>query len=129
MVSDLVKEEKEKITEFIGDGAYDKKKVYNQFNDSVKINIPPRNDAVPGIAPARDANILEIKKSSMAEWKVNNGYHVRSGVENTMFRIKTIFGGMLFSRKDDTRIVETKIMCATLNKISKLGMPESYIVD
>ncbi len=128
MVADLIKDEKDKIIETIGDGAYDKKKVYDQFDDTVKVNIPPCDNAVSGLAPARDAILCDILNSSLADWKINNGYHVRSGVENTMYRIKTIFGGMLFSRNDENQINESKIMCAALNKISKLGMPESYLV-
>ena len=63
-------------------------------------------------------------------WKEEIGYHVRSLVENTNFRIKTLFGERLASRRKqgDTQDVEIALRVHALNVFSELGMPESYVL-
>lgn len=58
-------------------------------------------------------------------WKKTSGYHRRSLVETHMFRLKTILGGVLRSRKFDHQVTEAKIMAKILNKMTSLGMPKS----
>jgi hypothetical protein len=43
-----------------------------------------------------------------------------------MFRQKTLFGDRLSSRKMTTQTTEVRIRCAALNRMTHLGMPESY---
>ena len=49
-------------------------------------------------------------------------------LENTMFRIKTIFGGKLKARKTENQEVEFTIKGILLNQMSSLGMPDAYKV-
>ena len=53
-------------------------------------------------------------------------YHRRSLAETTMYRYKTIFGGHLSARTIEHQIVEARIKCKILNKMTQLGKPESY---
>jgi hypothetical protein len=45
-----------------------------------------------------------------------------------MFRLKTIFGDHLSARLIETQTTQTMIRCAALNRMTHLGMPESYRV-
>ncbi|MEO1148676.1 MAG: IS5/IS1182 family transposase, partial [Cyanobacteria bacterium J06638_22] len=53
-------------------------------------------------------------------------YHRRSLAETMMFRFKTIFGRSCASRKFDNQAAELFLMCAALNRMTHLGMPDSY---
>ncbi len=43
-----------------------------------------------------------------------------------MFRLKTIFGDNLSTRLLETQTTQALVRCATLNKMTHLGMPQSY---
>ena len=58
----------------------------------------------------------------------NSGYHVRSLAETIMFRLKIIFGDKLSTRLLETQSSQALIRCLALNKITYLGLPESYLV-
>lgn len=120
------------------DGAYDKRKVYdalNKHSSEVEILIPPRKNAriwQHGNSKAerlkRDENLRYIRKHGRQLWKEDSGYHIRSLVETTIFRLKTIFGDELSARLLETQTTQTFIRCLALNKMTHLGMPESYLV-
>jgi hypothetical protein len=126
------------ILDIAADGAYDKRKVYDSLNahsPDVNILIPPRKNAriwKHGNTKAerlkRDENLRSIRKDGRKEWKKNSGYHVRSLAETTMFRLKTIFGGELSARLLETQTTQALVRCAALNKMTHLGMPQSYKV-
>ena len=61
-------------------------------------------------------------------WKKTSGYHRRSLAETHMFRLKTILGSSLRGRKFENQKTEAYLMAKILNKMAKLGMPESYAV-
>jgi len=128
MVNSLTQEDKPIIEKFLGDGAYDKKKVYQQFDKHTLMIVPPRVDAQKGLHLYRDANISQIEQYTLENWKILTDYHKRSLVETTMFRLKTIFGDKLFAQNSDNQITKANIMCALLNKMSALGMPQSYTI-
>ena len=97
--------------------------------------IPPRKNAhiwKHGNTQAerlkRDENLRYIRKHGRKDWKKNSGYHVRSLVETTMFRLKTIFGNELSARRIETQTTQALVRCAALNKMTHLGMPQSYKV-
>jgi hypothetical protein len=69
--------------------------------------------------------IAEIGRKA---WKVETGYHRRSLAETTMYRMKTIFGDDLQSREEERQKTEVAIRCAALNRMTHLGMPDSYRV-
>jgi len=135
VVEVLLEQIEQEIIDFAGDGAYDKRKVYdclNAHSPNVNILIPPRKNAhiwKHGYTKAerlkRDENLRSIRKHGRKEWKKNSGYHVRSLAETTMFRLKTIFGDTLSARLLETQTSQALVRCAALNQMTHLGMPQS----
>jgi Transposase DDE domain len=134
----LLKQIEQEIDKFAADGAYDKRKVYdclNAHSPDVTILIPPRKNAriwKHGNTKAerlkRDENLRSIRKQGRKEWKKKSGYYVRSLSETAMFRLKTIFGDALSTRLLETQTTQALVRCAVLNKMTHLGMPQSYKV-
>ena len=77
----------------------------------------------------RDQNLRRSRKVGRKRWKRESGYHRRSIAETTMFRLKTLFGGMLRSRQFNNQAVELFLQCAALNRMIRLGKPESFKVE
>ncbi len=138
MVDPLLQQIEQPIDHFAGDGSYDKRKVYDSLNrhaPQAEVLIPPRKNAriwQHGNTKAerlkRDENLRAIRKRGRKAWKDNSGYHMRSLAETTMFRFKTIFGDRLSARLLETQTTQAVICCAALNRMTHLGMPESYKV-
>jgi hypothetical protein len=138
----VVKEMLEQIEQTLlfcaADGAYDKRRVYNALNlhsPNVEILIPPRKNAhiwQHGNSKEerlkRDENLRYIRKYGRQHWKEDSGYHIRSLAETIMSRLKTIFGDKLSARLLETQTSQALIRCLALNRITHLGMPESYLV-
>ncbi len=76
----------------------------------------------------RDENLHAIRKDRRKEWKKNSGYHVRSLAETTMFRLKAIFSNELSARLLETQTIQALVRRIALNKMTRLGMPQSYKV-
>jgi len=137
-VENLLGQIEQTIVNFAADGAYDKRKVYDSLNahsPDVNILIPTRKNAriwQHGNSKTerlkRDENLRAIRKHGRQEWKEKSGYHVRSLAETTMFRLKTIFGNELSTRLIETQTTQALIRCMALNKMTHLGMPQSYKV-
>ena len=137
-VKGLLEQIEQTLLACAADGAYDKRKVYdalNQHSPDVRILIPPRKNAriwQHGNSKAerlkRDENLRYIRKHGRQQWKDDSGYHMRSLSETAMFRLKTIFGGELSARLLETQTTQTLIRCLALNKMTHLGMPDSYPV-
>jgi len=116
------------------DGAYDTHGTYAIIEKrGAKAVIPPRcngkikqhaNNKSPPLA--RDQNIRAIRKHGLKKWKKQNGYHYRSLAETAMFRLKSIFGDQLSSRKFENQLIESIIKCRALNLMTGLGMPDSH---
>ena len=134
----LLEQIEQEIVNFAADGAYHKRKVYDYLNahsPDVNILIPPRKNAriwKHGNTKAerlkRDENLRSIRKHGRKQWKKDSGYHVRSLAETTIFRLKTIFGNQLSARLLETQTTQALVRCAALNKMTHLGMPQSYKV-
>jgi hypothetical protein len=84
-----------------GDGAYDTKHCHAAIAAlGATPSIPPREGAkpwpehTPG-ASWRNEAIGDIARDGRREWKKRSGYHRRSLVENTMYRLKTLTGNRL----------------------------------
>jgi len=137
-VAELLTQIPQPLRVFAADGAYDKRKVYDGLNahsPDVTILIPPRKNAriwKHGNSKAerlkRDENLRAIRKNGRKAWKADSGYHVRSLAETIMFRLKTIFDDGLSTRLMATQTTQALIRCAALNKMTHLGMPQSYQV-
>lgn len=138
MVEPLLGQIEQAIDRFAGDGSYDKRKVYDSLNKhapNAEVLIPPRKNAriwqhanTKAERLKRDENLRSIRKTGRKTWKQNSGYHIRSLAETTMFRLKTIFGDHLSARLIETQVTQALIRCAALNRMTHLGMPESYKV-
>ena len=137
VIDNLLKQEKAEIETFVGDGGYDKRKVYNacQKRKIKNIIIPPQKNAkifqhgnCKQEPHPRDENLRKIRRSTRKKWKEQSGYHIRSLVETAMFRFKTIFGDRLNFRKFENQKTELLLSVAILNKMTSLGMPDSYPV-
>jgi len=137
-VKEMLEQIKQTLLACAADGAYDKRKVYdalNKHSPEVRVLIPPRKNAriwQHGNSKAerlkRDENLRYIRKHGRQHWKEDSGYHMRSLAETTMFRLKTIFGDELSARLLETQTTQALIRCIALNKMTRLGMPESYQV-
>lgn len=138
MVESLLQQIEQPIDRFAADGSYDKRKVYNglnQYAPNAKVLIPPRKNAhiwQHGNSRLerlrRDENLRYIRRHGRKDWKQSSGYHVRSLAETAVFRMKIIFGDRLSARLIETQMTQALVRCAALNRMTHLGMPESYRV-
>lgn len=138
MVKPLLSQTNKKIDGVGADGAYDKKKVYEELiKYGVKrFLIPPREDArvwVHGNSKdekhPRDENLRQIRRLGRSKWKRQLGYHMRSLAEVAVYRFKTIFSENLSAREIGHQKVEVDFKCKILNKMTNMGMPDCYKVD
>jgi len=115
------------------DGAYDRRSVYEALDGrGARAVIPPRRDAkiqrhgnTSRPRPARDEDLRRIRKIGRPAWKAESGYHERSLVETTMFRMETIFGDSDSSRTPARQATEVGGRCRGLNIMTHQGMPQS----
>lgn len=136
VLEDLLEQVEEPINQVSADGAYDTFECYEQILEiEAEPVIPPRVDAVlnsesnerPEIA-ARNKVVRKINKQGRKKWKQTSGYHRRSLAETAMFRIKTLFGNQLKARLFESQAVEAFVRCIVLNRMTSLGLPDSYPV-
>ena len=138
VVKTMLEQIEQTLLSCAADGAYDKRKVYEALNEhspDVEILILPRKNAhiwqhgnSKEVRLKRDENLRYIRKHGRQQWKEDSGYHIRSLAETIMFRLKTIFGDKLSARLLETQTTQALLRCTALNKITLLGMPESYPV-
>jgi DDE family transposase len=130
-VPTLLGQVEEPISAAGADGAYDRRTVYEELDRrGARAVIPPRRDAkiqqhgnTAGPRLPRDENLRRIRQIGRAAWKRESGYHKRSLGEAAMFRLKTIFGAGVSSRKDEQRATEVGVRCRALNIMTDQGMP------
>jgi IS5 family transposase len=122
----------EPIQQVSADGAYDTVACHQAIAAHLaRPAIPPRQTAVlseTGMWDARDDAVRRIDEIGLARWKEEVGYHRRSLAETMMFRMKTTFGDRLTARTLATQQAEVRLRCAVLNRMTQLGMPDSYRV-
>ena len=113
-----------------GDGAYDFKSCYKAIYDKgAKPVIPPKQRAVVHkqvFMQSRNRNIKQMRKVGLEKWKQKSGYHRRSLVETAFYRLKRIFSDKLRSKAAESQDSEMLIRCEALNRMTSLGMPDSY---
>jgi hypothetical protein len=78
------------------------------------IRSPPKSGKVELREPAK-LNCVAYK----------NDVGRRNQVENTFYRLKTIFGRKLLFRTIPNQDAESAFLCTILNKMTELGMPKS----
>lgn len=121
------------VKNVLGDGAYDKAKVYKAAREiGANLIAPPAHNAKQQrtlIDPAklpRDNAIARIRmlgndEAARKEWKKESGYHQRSLAETTMYRFKSTFSGRLQHRKIENQDIEVAIKVNILNHFAKIG--------
>lgn len=131
---DLLEQVESHIEQVSGDGSYDKRNCYEAITErGARAAIPPRRDAKiwrhgnsKSERVVRDENLRRIRRVGRKKWKQESGYHRRSLAETQMFRIKTIFGARVSGGEFEGQATQILIRCAALNKMTHLGMPDSY---
>lgn len=142
VLPDLLGQVPEPIAQVSGDGSYDQRTCYDTLakrqveqGEPLQVAIPPRRGAriwqhsnSPGPPQVRDENLRRLRQIGRQRWKEESGYHRRSLAETAMFRYKSRFGDKLWARGFDSQATEAFLRCAALNKMTQLGMPDSYAV-
>ena len=120
------------LGEVCADGAYDNQKSYDAIvcRGGTPL-IPPRSGAAITKNPSegmamRNHTVQACWAIGRDNWKKGSNYHQRSLAETAMYRLKTIFGPQLASRNDANQLTETLIKAQILNRMTHLGMPDSY---
>ncbi len=125
------------IAQVSADGAYDKRICYDELERRgvPLITIPPQKNArirqhgnTSDNPLPRDETLRRIRAVGRARWKQESGYHRRSLAETAMSRLKTIFSDKVRSRLLPRQRVELLLRCRILNRMTLLGMPDSYVV-
>jgi hypothetical protein len=120
-----------------GDTAYDDSAVYravetHKDNRSPRVLIPPKKGAqiYPKSVTTRERNrnIRSRARVGKRKWHTQSGYSIRSKVETTFYRYKTIIGSAMRSRILAGQRVEARIGCKILNMMTALGMPDGHMV-
>ncbi len=117
-----------------GDGAYDTVGFYEAASarDARVVVPPPRTAKVSRSRPrscARDHAITDVETLGRRQWKKVSGYHQQARAENAFFRYKTIIGDGLRARSRGGRMVEARLACSVLNRMTELGRPESTAIS
>jgi IS5 family transposase len=136
ILPDLLDQIEGEIEQVSGDGAYDKRTCYEAIGGrKARAAIPPQHNAkiwqhgnTKAEPLARDQNLRRIRAIGRAAWKKESGYHRRSLAETAVFRIKTILGDRVLARSFAGGAAEILVRCAALNRMTQLGMPDSYKV-
>ena len=120
-----------KIRRVIGDGAYDSRALYDAaVSRCAKVVVPPVRTAQTGGrgCRARDRIVRRIRRVGRRQWKKESGYHQQARAENTFMRYKLMLGDRLRARDADAQVVEARLACNILNRMTELGMPASCAV-
>jgi len=134
VLPDLLAQVQQAIRQVSADGAYDKRACYDALAEcGAKAIIPPRRDAkiwqhgnCAGAPWQRDENLRAIRRQGRRRWKQEAGYHRRSLAETAFFRCKTLFGPTVQARAFPQQATELFLKAAALNRMTHLGMPDSY---
>jgi hypothetical protein len=128
--SDLMEQIDSPVEQVSADGAYDKRKVYDELMQrGIRAAIPPQDGAVLWEAGhPRNATIEAITANGWRAWAEKADYGLRSLAENAMYRIKTLTGSHLSARMPETQTAEVYARIACLNIMTALGMPDSVRV-
>lgn len=131
-LGELLEQTEPDVKAVYADGAYDYKVCYKAIWDKGgEAIIPPKQRGVlhkQKWMASRNRNIKQMRKHGMDKWKRKSNYHRRSLVETAFYRLKKIFTDRLRSKRTDSQDAEMMIRCEALNRMTSLGMPDSYAV-
>lgn len=128
----LLKQIETPVERVYADGAYDSRECYQAiYLRGARAVIPPRTGSVvwrDEYLTDRNSNLRQVQKLGATGWKRKLKYHRRSLVETAIFRLKTIFSDKLRARELERQRTEVMVRCRALNRMTALGMPQSYAV-
>ena len=136
-VPSLLRQVDRPIASARADAQYDAKIVYeavesHRVGRSPRVLIPPKKNA--RIKPKssawreRNRNVRGRARLGKRRWCTTSGYNLRSKVETAFSRYKSIIGPTMRARNLAAQRVEARIGAQILNKMTALGMPDSYMV-
>ena len=136
VLPDLLEQVEDELKQVTADGAYDSRNCYDAIRErEARAAIPPQKRAkiwqhgnTKAERHIRDENLREIRRKGRAQWKQDSNYHRRSLAETQVFRVKMIFGERVSARSFEGQAAQLLVRCATLNRMTHLGMPASYAV-
>jgi hypothetical protein len=137
MMSEMLDGIEGKIGKILGDGAYGAAINYEKaVKRKAKLIVPPKKGAKINLEKARESEGWRAKNEAIRSahrlgkdrWKEKMNYHKRSLVENMFFRLKTMLGPGLDARSFGRQEIEALIKCKILNRVTEIGMPDSYKV-
>ena len=123
------------LASLTADGAYDTSLVYEAaVMRGAKVVIPPSTTATLSCKPRsrsspRDQTISRVKEVGRRQWRKESGYYRQARAENAFFRYKTILGDRLRARCEPSRVVEARLACSILNRMTALGRPASVAIE
>jgi transposase len=132
VLPNLLEQIPDEIEQLTADGGYDYRSCYEAIAQrGARAVIPPRRTGrihrEDEVLRARNENLRRIRRGRK-KWKRESRYHRRSLVETAMMRQKTIFGSRLSARRFNNQATEMRVRCAAMNRMTGLGMPESYAI-
>src|SRR4051794_22405184 len=122
------------VSAVLADGAYDGEPIYQAVAQRhAVVVIPPRSTAVPSDTAEtrptqRDRHIQLLAEKGRMGWQSTTGYGKRALVETAFYRYKVLIGCSLRARTLSAQMVEARIACAVINRMTSLGMPVSQKV-
>lgn len=124
---------KQPIGQVSADGGYDYNSAYlATLKHQATPVFPPRVNATVNERwhnwASRNGVVKRVKQIGLKAWKQETNDHRRSLAETGFFRLKTIFGERLGSRRLETQQQESRLRCVALNRMTRGGMPQSYKV-
>ena len=126
----LLRQVEANLERVYGDGAYDSRQCYRAIYKRKALPvIPPRKGSTlwgDDYLKERNKNLRGVRRHGLEGWKRRSGSHTRSLVETAFYRLKAIFSDRLRNRREDTQTTEAMIRCMALNRMTDLGMPDSY---
>lgn len=136
ILPDLLAQVEDELTQVSADGAYDSRHCYDAIGErAARAAIPPQKRAriwqhgnTKAAPHLRDENLRAIRRKGRAGWKRASNYHQRSLAETAVFRLKMIFGERVRARQFEGQAAQMLVRCATLNRMTHCGMPDSYAV-
>jgi IS5 family transposase len=136
LLEDLLEQVEGELSQVSADGAYDSRNCYDAIRGrEARAAIPPQKRAriwqhgnTKAERHSRDENLRAIRRKGRREWKRESNYHRRSLAETAVFRVKMIFGERVGARSFDGQASQLLVRCAALNRMTHLGMPDSYKV-
>jgi hypothetical protein len=137
VLPDLLGQIDRQISRFTGDGAYNRKSVYDQIGTTgtkdVAVVVPPRRTAAPstnasGTWAQRNRHLERIAEVGRQAWHKEVRYRQQARVEGTFRRYKRTLGDYLQARGLEAQTREAAIGCVVLNRMLELGRPASYAI-